>query len=442
MEPINDRRTVLFQTGGAAHGVIDWQATPCVPRDKACCKAHLMPSDKPVRPVTDSNSAKEASDSTLRALRQRIRQQEILAELGVGALQGPGFDQLLADTARLTAEGLRTEFCKVLEYLPAENRFLVRSGVGWEPGIVGVAKIDADLASPAGFALKTGRPVISNHLDAEERFKTPEILVRHGVHRAMNVILQGDGRPFGVLEVDSRSGDAFVEYDLAFLQGAANILGMAIERERHERNLKTALERHQFLIGEMNHRVKNSLALVASMLRLQAREDSDPAFAEQLKDATLRVAAIARVHEQLYQTSDVERFDVGRYIEAICKDLGASFGQCEISVEAQPGIVISADRAISSALIVNELVSNAAKHAYRGQGAGRVWVNVAATGVGNFSIAVRDEGDGLPQGFEFGGGRTLGGRMVRALAEQLNASLKVVAHRPGAEFIVTAPLAP
>jgi two-component sensor histidine kinase len=205
--------------------------------------------------------------------------------------------------------------------------------------------------------------------------------------------------------------------------------------------LKTALERHQFLIGEMNHRVKNSLALVASMLRLQAREDSDPAFAEQLKDATLRVAAIARVHEQLYQTSDVEHFDVGRYIEAICKDLGASFAQCEINVEAQPGIVISADRAISSALIVNELVSNAAKHAYRGQGAGHVWVSVASTGVDSFCIAVRDEGDGLPEGFEFGKGRGLGARMVRSLAGQLNASLEVVARHPCAEFILTAPLA-
>jgi len=258
-----------------------------------------MPSsDRPVPPVVESNSETEAASPTLRALHQRIRQQEILAELGVGALHGPEFEQLLADAARLTAEGLQTEFCKVLEYIPAENRFLVRAGVGWGPGIVGVATVGADLASPAGFALKTGRAVISNHLEIEERFRTPEILVRHGIHRAMNVILQGDGRPFGVLEVDSRSGDEFVEHDLAFLQGAANILGMAIERERHERNLKTALERHQFLIREMNHRVKNSLALVASMLRLQAREDGDPAFAQQLEDATLRVGAIARVHEQ------------------------------------------------------------------------------------------------------------------------------------------------
>jgi two-component sensor histidine kinase len=412
-------------------------------RGVACRKADLMPSsDNPAPPVVEPKSASEASDLTQRALQQRIRQQEILAELGVGALQGPGFDQLLADTARLTAEGLRTELCKVLEYIPAENRFLVRAGVGWGPGVVGVATIGADLASPAGFALKTGRPVISNQLEVEERFRTPEILVRHGVHRAMNVILQGDGRPFGVLEVDSRSGDEFVEHDLAFLQGAANILGMAIERERHEQNLKAALERHQFLIKEMNHRVKNSLALVASMLRLQAREDSDPTFAQQLEEATLRVGAIARVHEQLYQSSDVERFDVGRYIEAICKDLSASFAQCEIDVQAQPGIVISADRAISSALIVTELVSNAAKHAYDGHAVGRVWVNVAATGVDSFSIAVRDEGEGLPEGLQFGKTKGLGARMIRSLAEQLNASLEVLARDPGAEFILTAPLAP
>jgi GAF domain len=69
--------------------------------------------------------------------------------------------------------------------------------------------------------------------------------VQHGIRRAMNVILQGDGKPFGVLEVDSRSEDEFVPHDLAFLQGAANILGMAIERERQERSLKAALARQQ-----------------------------------------------------------------------------------------------------------------------------------------------------------------------------------------------------
>ena len=76
----------------------------------------------------------------------------------------------------MAAEGLRSELSKVLEYLPTENRFLVRAGVGWGPGIVGVATVGADLASPAGYALRTGKPVISNHLENEERFRMPEIL--------------------------------------------------------------------------------------------------------------------------------------------------------------------------------------------------------------------------------------------------------------------------
>src|SRR6516164_7706034 len=148
----------------------------------------MSSSGRPTPPPVEEKPATEASDLALRALNQRIRQQEILAELGVGALQGQGFAQLLADTARLTAEGLRAEFCKVLEYIPTENSFLVRAGVGWNPGIVGVARVGADLASPAGFALRTGKPVISNHLEIEERFRTPDILEQHDIHRAMNVI--------------------------------------------------------------------------------------------------------------------------------------------------------------------------------------------------------------------------------------------------------------
>ena len=162
-----------------------------------------------------------------------------------------------------------------MRYIPAENRFLVRAGVGWQEGIVGVATVGADLESPSGFALRTGKPVISNHLENEQRFRTPELLLEHGIRRAMNVILQGDGSPYGVLEVDSRSEGEFGEHDIAFLQGAANILGMAIERQRYERHLKAALDRHQVLLKEISHRVKNSLQIVSSMLHLQASTADD-----------------------------------------------------------------------------------------------------------------------------------------------------------------------
>ena len=390
-------------------------------------------------PIVEPKSQGDTPDLTLRALRQRIRQQEILAELGVNALQGASFDRLLGDTARFTAEGLRTEFCKVLEYISSENRFLVRAGVGWDPGLVGVASIGADLASPAGFALRTGKPVISNHLENEERFRTPEILQRHGIHRAMNVILQGDGKPFGVLEVDSRSDDEFVEQDLAFLQGAANILGMAIERDRHERDLKAALERQQFLLKEMNHRVKNSLMIVASMLHLQAKDIDDANLTLHLDEASHRVTAVARAHDQLYQGSDVERMDIGKYIEAVCRDLGQSVAQCDIRIDTQDGIEISTDRAISTALIVNELITNAAKYAYQGRSGGKVWVTVARANDDDFSVSVRDEGVGLPGDFDIRETKGLGMRIINSFSKQLNGTLALCTHNPGTEFIVTIP---
>jgi hypothetical protein len=108
----------------------------------------------------------------------------------------------------------------VLEYMPAQNQLLMRAGVGWDEGLVGKAIVGADLASPSGYALRTGTPVISNHLESEERFRTPDLLAAHGVRRAINVILQGAGVPYGVLEVDSRSAGEFGERDIALTAGA------------------------------------------------------------------------------------------------------------------------------------------------------------------------------------------------------------------------------
>jgi GAF domain-containing protein len=209
-----------------------------------------------------------------------------------------------------------------MQYIADEKRLLVRAGVGWPPGIVGKASIGTDLASPADFALRSGKPVISNHLENEERFRTPELLVQQGVRRAMNVILQGDGSPFGVLEVDSRSEGEFVPHDLAFLQGAANIVGMAIERQRHEQNLKLALDRQRLLMRELNHRVKNSLAIVSSILSLQARANADDeSLQRHLQEASSRVATVARAHDRLYKTNDVEQLEIGTYIKEVCADL-------------------------------------------------------------------------------------------------------------------------
>jgi two-component sensor histidine kinase len=391
--------------------------------------------DKATPVVEPKPGVTNAPPATSRALDKRIRQQEILAEIGVAALQGGGFERLLAETVRLTADGMEAEFCKILEHIPDESRFLVRAGVGWEPGIVGKATVGADLESPAGFALQTGQPVISNHLENEQRFRTPELLVRHGIHRAINVILQGDGRPFGVLEVDSRLEDEFTAHDLAFLQGAANVLGMAIERERQDRSLKAALAHQEVLLKEITHRVKNSLAIVASMLQLQASHTGDPELTQQLEEAAHRVSAVARAHERIHPRNEPDKVDLGLYIEEVCLDLN-EIGHCNIHVEARRDVTIATDRAIPIALIINELITNATKYAYAGRD-GRIFVRLTLPEDDVIELGVRDEGVGLPAGFELRTAKSLGMRIVQAFVRQLNAELTVHRLDPGTEFVLS-----
>ncbi len=383
----------------------------------------------------------QPDDLTSRALKLRIRQQELLAELGVVALQGTNFIDLLNHTARITAEGLRAEYCKVMEYIPAENRLLVRAGVGWEEGIVGTASVGADLASPAGYALRTGKPVISNHLENEQRFRTPELLVEHGIRRAMNVILRGDGAPFGVLEVDSTSEGEFGEHDIAFLQGAANILGMAIEQQQYQRKLQAALDRHEVLLKEVNHRVKNSLQVVIGMLQLQASAVRDPDLVERLKEAASRVNAVGRAYERLAYTADYEDIDLIEYLRQIIGDLEPTVAPCTITFVATGAIRFAADRAILIGLIVTELASNAGKYAYPDGGGGAIFITAQLQpDEQTILISVGDEGRGLPPDFKPGSSKGLGSRLVNALSTQLRGELSWTTSTSGTDFTLLIPL--
>ncbi|MBX9775771.1 MAG: GAF domain-containing protein [Xanthobacteraceae bacterium] len=402
----------------------------------------MTPSSTDEEPIVEPSPGNDGADDVAgRALRLRIRQQELLAELGVLALQGTSFIDMLGHTARMTAEGLGAEFCKVMEYLPAEDRFLVRAGVGWNDGVVGSATVGADLASPAGYALRTGKPVISNHLENEQRFRTPELLVEHGIRRAMNVILQGDGSPYGVLEVDSRAEGEFSEHDVAFLQGAANILGMAIEQLKYQRELQAALDRHQVLLKEVNHRVKNSLQLVSGMLQLQANAVADPGLSERLNEASTRILAVGRAYDRLAYEADYENIDLAAYLRDVIEDLESVVAPCTINLEAPELIHFAADRAILVALVINELISNAGKYAYP-ESHGPVWVRLLRTERNKVLVSVRDEGVGLPADFSPTAGKRLGTRLINALATQLDAELTRPPSSKGTHFALLVPIQP
>jgi two-component sensor histidine kinase len=258
----------------------------------------------------------------------------------------------------------------------------------------------------------------------------------------MNVILQGDRSPYGVLEVDSRSEGEFSQHDIAFLQGAANILGMAIERQRHERQLKTALDRQQLLLKEINHRVKNSLQIVSSMLHLQANSVDDDTIRVHLSEASGRVSAIGRAYERLSYDADVENIDLAPYLQEVCADVISGVSHCKLNLDAAPGMQLDPDRAISLALLVNELVTNAVKHALSDRPYGHIWVRLVRHDENTALISVRDDGVGLPADFDLSKSRGLGMRIVAGLAKQLEAAVSYRGDVDGTEFVLKVPLQP
>ena len=135
----------------------------------------------------------------------QLRQQSLLADFGRAAMQTRDLRMILQKATELCASGLQAQFAKVLEFEPDEERLTVRAGVGWKEDTIDVVPLAADVGSSAGYAYRTGESVISNHLEAETRFRTPQLLTDHGVRRAINVLTEmgAEGEAyFGVLEVD------------------------------------------------------------------------------------------------------------------------------------------------------------------------------------------------------------------------------------------------
>ncbi len=386
----------------------------------------------------------------------RLRQQAILSEFGVEALRGDDVDGLLQRAAELCAEGMGAQFCKALEYLRGEDTLLVRAGVGWAPDVIGRARVGADLASPAGFALKTGRPVISNHLAEETRFRTPQLMAEHGIRRAINVLIENRDGAFGVLEVDDTREGMFGEADIAFMQGFANLLGGAIERQRTEGLLRAALARQDLLAREMSHRVKNSLAIVASLLALQARSaEAGPdgeAVRAALIDARSRVEAIAGVHDQLWRQGDGQgdhghdaapgEIDLASFLQTLTANLQSGAPRHRLVCTVAP-LRIAADQAIPIGLLVNELVTNAIKYAYpeaRCPAGGEIRIGTALAD-GRLLLDVADDGVGLPEDFDIARAtRSLGMRVVSNLGRQLGATLTTPRDGKGAHFHLAVPL--
>ncbi len=391
------------------------------------------------RPTAHGAASERASPDE--ELAYRLRQQQISTGFALFALKAHGAEAILQEAAQLCADGLQSRMCKVMEYLPDEHSFVVRAGVGWKPGVVGNARVAADTESPAGFAFQTGEPVISNHLGDEDRFRTPDLLADHGVKRAINALITSGDSRYGVLEVDSSVEGKFTAADLVFVSGFANLIGVALDRQRTEaalmRNevlLQRALAHQEVLAREISHRVKNSLSLVAALLSMQGRAAEDPDVRQALSDAQARVHAIAQVHDRLWRREGVSAVNLAEFLGELCDHLRLSAPGHELVCDVT-SIVVTTDQAVSLGLLTNELVTNALKYAYPG-GSGRVTLSVERVDADRLCLQVADSGVGLAGSAEVSPGGGLGRRIISSLSRQLGGRPQWQDAEPGTRFVL------
>jgi two-component sensor histidine kinase len=247
-----------------------------------------------------------------------------------------------------------------------------------------------------------------------------------------------------MLMVDTEAGQCEMGPRLFDELASLRDLNERQELEKAKRALEESGRQKDLLMKEVDHRVKNSLQIVSSLLYLQAKK-AGPA-ASQFNNAAARVAAIAAVHQQLHKYDDVGTVVLDRYIIDLCRQITAASSSPDrawlLVVDADP-LTIPTDIAVPLALIVNELITNAIQHSRPQDESGNVHI-VLKSYADNFSISISDPGEGPADGHAAGSLGTrhagLGTQIVETLARQINAALAKERSATGYEITVTVPL--
>lgn len=208
------------------------------------------------------------------------------------------------------------------------------------------------------------------------------------------------------------------------------------EVERRTADLQAALDAKTLLLHEVDHRVKNNLTMIGSLLRLQVRAIDDPKISAKLDSMLERVDALAVVHRQLYQSTDVGIFDIGTFTESLARDVVGSSGRADIALDIQSqSLIIDAAHASAVGLIINEVLVNAVKHAFANGRSGTLSVMVRNEQEGGL-IRICDDGPGLPSNRRT---NSIGTSLITRLAKQAGAEATWSDNKPGTCVALTFP---
>jgi len=236
-------------------------------------------------------------------------------------------------------------------------------------------------------------------------------------------------------------GDEFLELLGSAIDHAMEKARLQRAKAKAEREVREARDRAEIMLGEVNHRVANSLALVAALVGMQANTLADGAAKLALAETQARISAIAGVHKRLYTSDDVRIVEVADYMRSLVEDLDRSMKAAGhhsmIRLEVDQ-FSVATDKVVSLGVIVTELVTNAFKYAYPGPQSGEVRVSLMRRGESEASLSVEDDGVGWT-GVGQPKGSGLGSRIVNAMASNLGSAVRYRAER-GTRVSVDFPL--
>ena len=353
---------------------------------------------------------------------QVMGRQKALADFGEFALRSDDLDEVLQAACQIVAETLGADLAKVLEIEHGAHELLVRAGVGWRPGIVGRQRIPMGERSSEAYSIELGTPVITQDIQHEPRFEFPQFMKDHGAVALVNVpIFLPGGAPYGLLEVDSCESRDFGEEDVEFLRTYATILGPVIDRLHKVHSLQT----NKRLLEELQHRVKNHLSIITSLVQVRSRQIQSGEVREELKAVGERIETLRLLNDLLYQAGSVDRLRLRPFItqlvENLCRLRCSQAGDLRLDF-AIDDVELAPEKAVPVGLILNEFVTNSLKYAFDGEG-GTIAVAVEARAGDTLRLTMRDNGKGLPAAAAaVSPGSGTGMKLIDDLARQIGAT--------------------
>ena len=362
---------------------------------------------------------------TDRTVEKLLRQQAALAEFGTFAFQQTDLHAILSEAARICAASLGVTFCKICRYRPDSNDLLIEAGCGWRDTVVGQVVSQADETSPQGRAYITREPVIIRDVRNANNLALPSFYAQHGIVSTVDVVIPAvDDAPYGVLEIDSPTLHQYDVHDINFLTGFANVLAAAVATAKRNSAMIALIERQKLLAEELQHRVRNNLQVVSSMLTVYARTAFEGEARDGINLISRRVETLARIYDSMLGVGLGETIDLSAYLTELCTALpglqAAHVKKIELVWTLEP-LMVALDTVTALGMVTSELVTNSYRHAFP-DSEGKISVTLASSTKGMATLTISDNGIGLPS--EPKDSRH-GKQLVRRLVEGIGATLNI-----------------